>query len=74
NGVGHFIHTYECDGNPIPTFQGEPKRVEISNSIDEFASEIWTNLNENNKVSLFVRYIDLKTNAITDKMFNKNVK
>ena len=56
-GVGHFIHTYVTDGNPIPTFQGEPERVSIPSDIDEFTNDIWTNLNENNKISLYVRYI-----------------
>ena len=60
-GLGHFIHTYVCDGNPIPTFQGEPERVEIPNSIDEFTETLWNNLNADNKISLYVRYTDLKT-------------
>jgi len=71
-GLGHFIHTYECDGNPIPTFQGEPERVQIPNDIDEFANEIWNNLNEQNKISLYVRYIDLETGKIKNKLINKN--
>ncbi|MBE7031570.1 MAG: inosine monophosphate cyclohydrolase [Ruminococcaceae bacterium] len=71
-GLGHFIHTYVCDGNPIPTFQGEPERVEIPNDIDEFTEKIWTNLNESNKISLYVRYIDLETGAETNRMINKN--
>ena len=54
NGLGHFLHTYVCDGNPIPTFQGEPERVEIPDCIDEFTSLIWNNLNEKNKISLYV--------------------
>ena len=58
-GLGHFIHTYVTDGNPIPTFQGEPERVAIPDSIDEFADEIWNYLDENNKISLYVRYTDL---------------
>jgi len=72
NGLGHFIHTYVCDGNPLPTFQGEPERVAILNDIDGFADTIWTNLNENNKISLYVRYIDLKTGTVENRMFNKN--
>ena len=72
-GLGHFIHTYVTDGNPIPTFQGEPERVEIPNCIDCFAGKIWESLNENNKISLYVRYIDLETGAVTSKMINKNV-
>ncbi|MEA4972419.1 MAG: IMP cyclohydrolase [Candidatus Metalachnospira sp.] len=72
NGLGHFIHTYVCDGNPLPTFQGEPERVAIPNDIDSFADTIWTNLNENNKISLYVRYIDLENGTIENRMFNKN--
>jgi len=71
-GLGHFIHTYECDGNPLPTFQGEPERVQIPNDIDEFTNEIWNNLNEQNKISLYVRYIDLETGEIENKLINKN--
>lgn len=58
-GLGHYIHTYNCDGDPIPTFTGEPERVQIPDDIDEFTGEIWTNLDEDNKVALYVRYIDL---------------
>ena len=58
-GQGHFIHTYMHDGNPLPSFQGEPKPVELSGSIDEFTGQLWESLNEENKVSLFVRYIYL---------------
>uniref|UniRef100_UPI00289DB899 IMP cyclohydrolase n=1 Tax=Anaerotignum sp. TaxID=2039241 RepID=UPI00289DB899 len=72
NGLGHFIHTYACDGNPLPTFQGEPERTEIPNQIDDFVQEIWENLNEENKISLYVRYIDLKTGTIENRMINKN--
>jgi len=72
NGLGHFIHTYNCDGNPIPTFTGEPERVAIPNDIDDFCNIIWTNLNENNKISLYVRYIDLATGEISNRMINKN--
>lgn len=57
-GLGHFLHTYETDGNPIPTFQGEPERVEIPDSAAAFSEEIWTNLNQDNKIALYVRYID----------------
>ena len=71
-GLGHFIHTYVTDGNPIPTFQGEPERVAIPNDIDEFANAIWQNLNENNKISLYVRYIDLESGAAVNRMINKN--
>lgn len=72
NGLGHFIHTYVCDGNPLPTFQGEPERVAIPDDIDSFANTIWTKLNENNKISLYVRYIDLKNGKAENRMFNKN--
>lgn len=71
-GLGHFIHTYNCDGNPIPTFTGEPERVEIPDDIDSFSELIWSNLNENNKISLYVRYTDLETGKITNRMINKN--
>ena len=72
NGLGHFIHTYITDGNPIPTFCGEPERVAIPNNIDELVSDIWENLDKNNKISLYVRYTDLKTNEVEDRIINKN--
>ena len=72
NGLGHFIHTYVTDGNPIPTFQGEPERVEMNNDIDAFTAGIWENLNENNKISLYVLYTDLETGAQTERIINKN--
>lgn len=72
NGLGHFIHTYVCDGNPIPTFQGEPERVQILNNIDEFTNEIWNNLNEQNKISLYVRYTNLEDGTVQNRMLNKN--
>ncbi|MBO7156583.1 MAG: IMP cyclohydrolase [Clostridia bacterium] len=72
NGLGHFIHTYVCDGNPIPTFQGEPERVFIDNDIDKFTSNLWANLNENNKISLYVRYVDLKDGKVEERLINKN--
>ena len=71
-GVGHFIHTYNCDGNPIPTFTGEPERVAVPDSIDEFTESIWSNLNEDNKISLYVRYVDLKDGSVQNRMINKN--
>ena len=71
-GLGHFIHTYACDGNPLPTFQGEPERVAIPDDIDTFLNEIWENLNEQNKISIYVRYIDLETGAVENRMINKN--
>lgn len=73
SGLGHFIHTYVCDGNPIPTFQGEPERVEIPNDIDEFTKEIWDNLDKDNKISLYVRYTDLKTGKEENRLINKNM-
>lgn len=72
NGLGHFIHTYNCDGNPIPTFTGEPERVAIPDNIDEFFDNIWANLNENNKISMYVRYTDLHSGKMQTKMINKN--
>ena len=71
-GVGHFIHTYVCDGNPIPTFQGEPERVAIPNDIDEFTDTLWNALDENNKISLYVRYTDRETLAEDNRLINKN--
>ena len=73
-GLGHFIHTYKCDGNPIPSFEGEPTPVEINSDIDEFTNMIWTNLNEDNKVSLFVRFINLETKEEETRIINKNEK
>lgn len=71
-GLGHFIHTYKCDGNPIPSFEGEPTPVEIDGDIDAFTDMIWTNLNEDNKVSLFTRFIDLETGDEETRIINKN--
>lgn len=71
-GLGHFIHTYVCDGNPIPTFQGEPERVAMLDDIEEFTNKLWSALNEDNKISLFVRYTNLKTGEKTDRIINKN--
>ena len=72
-GLGHFIHTYVCDGNPvIPTFQGEPERVSIPADIDSFTAELWDNLDENNKISLFVRYTDLQTREVKQRIINKH--
>ena len=74
-GVGHFLHTYVCDGNPvIPTFQGEPERVVIPADIDAFTAELWENLDANNKISLFVRYTDLATGKFEQRMINKHQK
>ncbi len=71
-GEGHFIHTYESDGNPLPSFEGEPTWVGISGDIDTFANEVWNSLNEDNKVSLFVRYIDIATGSFESRIINKN--
>lgn len=71
-GEGHFIHTYMGDGNPLPSFEGEPKLVDIGNDIDEFTKLVWENLNEENKVSLFVRFIDIKTGEYETRIVNKN--
>ncbi len=73
NGLGHFLHTYVCDGNPvIPTFQGEPERVNIPNDIDAFTAELWDNLNADNKISLFVRYTDLENGQTEQRILNKH--
>ncbi len=71
-GLGHFVHTYVCDGNPIPTFQGEPERVAIPNDIDEFTDKLWDALNEDNKISLYVSYTDVETKAEETRLINKN--
>lgn len=72
SGEGHFIHTYMRDGNPLPSFEGEPVPVAIEGDIDAFTSFVWENLNEDNKVSLFVRYIDIATGAYESRIVNKN--
>ena len=71
-GEGHFIHTYMHDGSPLPSFEGEPKPVSIPDDMDAFADRIWTSLNEDNKVSLFVRYIDIATGVCRSRIINKN--
>ncbi len=71
-GEGRFIHTYMGDGNPLPSFEGDPTRVDIKGSIDEFTDLVWTNLNPDNKVSLFVRYIDIATGKYETRIVNKN--
>jgi len=73
-GVGHFIHTYVTDGNPLPTFQGEPERIAIPDCIDCFTKELWENLNEKNKISLYVKYIDLADGTEDFRLINKNTK
>ena len=72
NGIGHFIHTYLCDGNPIPTFTGEPDRVWVDNDIDAFTQTLWQNLNEAYKISLYVRYTCLADGSVQTRMINKN--
>ena len=71
-GEGHFIHTYKNDGNPLPSFEGEPKLVETDGNIDEFTDMIWNSLNEDNKVSLFVRFIDIASGEYETRIVNKN--
>ena len=71
-GEGHFIHTYLHDGNPLPSFEGEPKLVEINEDIDIFTNTLWTNLNVDNKVSLFVRYIDIATGTYETRIVNRH--
>lgn len=71
-GEGHFIHTYMGDGDPLESFEGEPKRIAIPNSVDELSALLWEDLNEDNKVSLFVRYIDIETGKTESKITNKN--
>ncbi len=71
-GEGHFIHTYMQDGNPLPSFEGEPKLIEISDDMESFSAMLWNSLNEENKVSLFVRYIDIATGNYETKIINKN--
>ena len=71
-GEGHFIHTYMCDGDPLPSFEGEPKLIGISDDMDVFTDLLWNSLNEENKVSLFVRYIDIETGEYESKIVNKN--
>lgn len=71
-GEAHFIHTYMKDGNPLPSFEGEPVLIDIPDSMDEFADIVWSNLNEENKVSLFVRYINISDGTYETKIINKN--
>ncbi len=71
-GLGHFLHTYVCDGNPIPTFQGEPERMALCDDIDEMTRRLWSSLNEQNKISLYVRYTDLATGAAESRLVNKH--
>ena len=72
NGLGHFLHTYVCDGNPIPTFQGEPERIAVADDIDEMTDRLWNALNKDNKISLYVRYVDLKSGKAENRLINKH--
>ena len=72
DGIGHFIHTYKCDGNPIPSFCGEPEEVEMPNTAEELADIVWNNLNDDNKVSLFVRTVSLEDGKTEEIILNKN--
>ena len=71
-GIGHFIHTYKCDGNPIPSFYGEPEEITLPDTAEELAELVWANLNPDNKVSLFVRQVPLDGSAVTEIIVNKN--
>ncbi|MCX4326816.1 MAG: IMP cyclohydrolase [Lachnospiraceae bacterium] len=72
NGEGHFIHTYIHDGSPLPSFEGEPKLVDIKDDMEEFGSLVWESLNTDNKVSLFIRYINIEDGSYRSKIYNKN--
>lgn len=72
NGRGHLIHTYKSNGNPLPSFEGEPIPVEINGTMDEFTDALWASLNEENKVSLFVRFINIATGTYDERIVNKN--
>lgn len=71
-GLGHFIHTYVCDGDPLPSFCGEPERIHIIDDIDAFTDRIWYNLDEDNKISLYVRYTDPASGTFKDRVVNRN--
>ncbi|MEG0876324.1 MAG: IMP cyclohydrolase [Oscillospiraceae bacterium] len=73
NGVGHFLHTYAGNGNPIPSFFGEPEIVAVGNDLNDYAELIWSNLNADNKVSLYVRFTDLESGKSENRIINKNV-
>lgn len=72
-GVGHFLHTYVCDGSPLPTFQGEPERVAIPDSIDAFTDSLWNALDKDNKISLYVRYTNLESGKADTRLMNRNL-
>ena len=71
-GLGHFLHTYVCDGNPLPSFQGEPERVSVPDDIDAFTASLWDALDAENRISLYVRYTDLETGAEENRLINQN--
>ncbi len=71
-GLGHFIHTYVGDGKPLPSFEGEPEQIETMDDIDDFTEAVWENLNEANKISLFVRFVDVRTGAAQTRILNKH--
>ena len=71
-GLGHFIHTYVTDGNPIPTFQGEPERIAVPDGIDEMTGQVWDALDPDNRISLYVRYTDLATGESESRIINRN--
>ena len=71
-GAGHFLHTYVGDGNPLPTFQGEPERMAIPQDIDELTQQLWESLNEENRISLYVRMVDLESGRTERRLINKN--
>ena len=71
-GLAHFLHTYVCDGSPIPTFQGEPERVKLGSDLDAFTAELWDSLDENNRISLYVRSVDLHSGWTEERLINKN--
>lgn len=71
-GVGHFIHTYVTDGNPLPTFVGEPERAEMPNELEDFVEDIWNNLDERNKISIYGRSVDLLSGKVKKMIINKN--
>ena len=72
-GLGHFIHTYVRDGSPLPTFQGEPERVALGDDIEDFTAELWNSLNEDNRISLYVRFTRLSDGSWEDRLINRNI-
>ena len=73
-GLGHFIHTYQCDGNPLPSFEGEPETIRVEGDLKQFTEIIWNSLNEDNKVSLYTSFIDLATGEAETMICNKHAK